>query len=271
MMGGNIVRVGLCLGVLATAAPALELTAQDFEWNGRMSEGETLEVRGISGDVRATLASGSTAEVVATKRGRARDFDDVSIEVFEEGGVTVVCVIYNSRARSSDCDHGRSDDDERRSDRNIRVSVDFEVRVPEGVNFEGSTVSGDVEALGLRSDVEASTVSGSVDVSTTGVARGSTVSGSVDIEMGSLDWQRLEFSTVSGDITVSLPDGLDARIDFESLNGDFDSDFRVDVERMRDRFIGTQLSGTIGDGGRRLSFKTVTGDVELRRTRREIR
>ncbi len=270
-MGRTMLGLGICLGVFATGAPALELTAQDFEWTERMSEGETLQVRGISGDVRATLASGAIAEVVATKRGRDSDFDDVSIEVFEERGITVVCVIYGSRGRNSDCDHRRDDDDDRRHNRNIRVSVDFEVRVPAGVTFAGSTVSGDVEALGLRSDVEATTVSGSVDISTTGVARGSTVSGSLDIEMGSLDWRRLDFSTVSGDITVSVPDGLDAEIHFESLNGDFDSDFRVDVERMRDRFIGTELSGTIGDGGRRLSFKTVSGDVELLRVRREIR
>ncbi len=151
------------------------------------------------------------------------------------------------------------------------MGVDFEVRVPAGVTFEGSTVSGDVEMRGLRSDVEASTVSGNVDVSTTGVARGSTVSGSLDIEMESLDWRRLEFSTVSGDITVSLPDGLDAQVEFESLNGDFDSDFSVAVERKRNRFIGSELSGIIGDGGRRLSFKTVSGDVELRRVRREVR
>ena len=271
MMVGRIIRMGLCLGMLVTCAPTLELAAQDFKWNGRMGSAETLIVRGISGDVRATLASGDIAEVVATKRGRSSDFDDVSIEVFEERGATLVCVIYNSRRRNSACGSHRNDDQRRGRDRNIRVSVDFEVRVPAGVTFEGRTVSGDVEALGLRSDVEARTVSGDVDVSTTGVARGGTVSGSVDIEMGSLDWRRLEFSTVSGDITVRLPAGLDAEIDFESLTGDFDSDFPVDVERQRKRFVGSELSGTIGDGGRRLSFHTVSGDVELRRVRREIR
>ncbi len=271
MMIGRIARLCLCLGVLATSAPAIELAAQDFEWSGRMDEGETLVVRGISGDVRATLASGNTAEVVATKSGRSADFEKVSIEVFESRGTTVICVVYDSRRRDSDCDNHRSDDDDGRDRRNIRVSVDFEVRVPSGVTFEGSTVSGDVEALGLRSDVEATTVSGSVDVSTTGVARGSTVSGSVDVEMGSLDWRRLEFSTVSGDITVSVPAGLDAEIDFRSLSGDFDSDFSIIIEHLRDRFIGSELRGTIGEGGRRMSFSTVSGDVELRRVGREIR
>ena len=270
-MIGRIKRTALCLAVLVACVPALNVSAQDFDWNGRMADGETLIVRGISGDVRATLASGDVAEVVATKRGRSSDFDDVTIEVFEERGTTVVCVIYDSSRRNSDCDGRQGDERRGGRDRNIRVSVDFEVRVPAGVTFEGRTVSGDVEARGLRSDVEARTVSGDVDVSTTGVARGGTVSGSVDIEMGSLDWRRLEFSTVSGDITVSFPAELDADIEFESLSGDFDSDFPVAIESRRKRFIGSELSGTIGDGGRRLSFHTVSGDVELRRVRREIR
>jgi len=32
-----------------------------------------------------------------------------------------------------------------------------------------------------------------------------------------------------------------------------------------DRLVGVRLKGTIGDGGRRLSFKTVDGDLRLRR------
>jgi DUF4097 and DUF4098 domain-containing protein YvlB len=271
MMVGRIGRMALCLAVLATCTPALDVSAQDFDWNGQMGDGETLIVRGISGDVRATLARGDVAEVVATKKGRSSDFDDVSIEVFEERGTTIVCVIYDSRRGNADCE-GRGNDEHRGDqDRDIRVSVDFEVQVPAGVHFEGRTVSGDVEARGLRADVAAHTVSGDVDVSTTGVARGGTVSGSVDIEMGSLDWGSLEFSTVSGDIRISVPAGLDADVDFESLTGDFDSDFSVDIERQRSRFIGSALSGTIGDGGRRLSFHTVSGDVELLRVRRDIR
>ena len=212
MMVGRIKQMALCLAVLVTCTPALDVRAQDFDWNARMSDGETLIVRGISGDVRATLASGDVAEVVATKRGRSADFDDVTIEVFEERGTTVVCVIYHSSRRSSDCDGHQGDERRGGRDRNIRVSVDFEVRVPAGVTFEGRTVSGDVEARGLRSDVKARTVS-----------------------------------------------------------GDFDSDFPVDIERQRKRFIGSALSGTIGDGGPRLSFHTVSGDVELLRVRREIR
>ena len=261
-MKTTILRAALIAGV--SAAMAVPASAQeDFEWSGRPGSGRSLEVRGISGDVVATLASGDEARVVATKHGRASDFDEVFIEVFEERDAVVVCAVYGARNRGS-CD---GDHDGGGRHRDIRVSVDFEVRVPAGVRFVGATVSGDVVAEGLRSDVEASTVSGSVAVSTTGVARGRTVSGDVDVDMGSLDWTRLDFRTVSGDITVGLPDGVDADVEFESLSGDFDSDFDIVVERVRDRWVGSEVRGTIGEGGRRLTFETVSGDVLLRRSR----
>ena len=128
-------------------------------------------------------------------------------------------------------------------------------------------VSGDVEARDLSSEVTATTVSGDIYISTTEVGWGTTVSGEIDIEMGSSDWDDLHFSTVSGDITLTLPPGLDTEVEFESLTGDFDADLDVRVESRRDRWIGSRFRGTIGDGGRQLSFNTVSGDVRLRQAR----
>ncbi len=268
-MIGRAGRFGMAVwaAVMAMASGAGELQAQqDFSWSGTLAAGRVLEVRGISGDVRATLATGRTAEVTATKHGRESDFDLVEVRVFEESDRVVICALYD-RPGAESCEHRDGGDDRRGRDRNLRVSVDFEVEVPAGVEFIGRTVSGDVDAVGLRSDVDASTVSGSIMVSTTGVAHGSTVSGEVEVEMGSLDWDRLEFKTVSGDITLRVPAGLDADVDFESLSGDFSTDFDMEIHRRRDRFVGSEVEGRIGSGRGRLSFRTVSGDVRLRRVR----
>ena len=141
------------------------------------------------------------------------------------------------------------------------------MQVPDGVELVASQVSGDVEARDLHSDVTANSVSGDVFVSTTGVAEAHTVSGSLDIEMGSLDWKRLDFKTVSGDITLRLPEGLATDVDFESLSGDLDSDFDMKLQgRHERRWVGARVRGTIGDGGgRSLTLNTVSGDVNLRR------
>jgi len=262
----------MAAALLVGFAAGVEAQEDAFEWQGAIETGKSLEVRGISGDIVATLASGSTAEVVAIKDGRQRDFDEVEILMFEDRDGIVVCAVYGERRRNS-CDKHNDRDDDRRwgNNKSINVSVDFEVRVPAGVEFIARTVSGDVEAEGLESDVDGATVSGSVFISTTGVARGTTVSGDLDIEMGSLDWHRLTFNTVSGDITLILPSDLDSEIDFESLSGDFRTDFDVEVTRSRDKFIGSELEGRIGRGSSELSFHTVSGDVTLRRARSRSR
>lgn len=253
--------------VMSAALLASPLVGQDrFTWDGRISSGDFLEVRGISGDIRAVASSDGTARVTAQKRGRSGDFDMVQIVVDEGRGGITICAHYGYEDQIADhCDHeGHDHDHGRHRNRSINVSVDFEVEVPAGVEFDGAMVSGDVRAEGLRSDVSVSSVSGDVEVSTTGVARANTVSGSIDVEMGSDDWDDLDYHTVSGDITVYMPSDIGAEVRFESLSGDLDADFPITVDRSDRRWVGSRVRGTIGDGSRRLSFKTVSGDVRLR-------
>jgi DUF4097 and DUF4098 domain-containing protein YvlB len=110
-------------------------------------------------------------------------------------------------------------------------------------------------------------VSGNVEISTSEVAWATTVNGYMDISMGSMDWEDMEFSTVSGDITVRLPAGADTDIRFSSLSGDFESDFDLSAETRKGRWVGSQVRGTIGDGGRTLHLNTVSGDASVLRGR----
>ena len=63
------------LGAVAVAAPT-QVMAQDFEWSGRLSAGQAIEVKGINGDIEAMVASGNQVEVTAVKKeGRRGDPD----------------------------------------------------------------------------------------------------------------------------------------------------------------------------------------------------
>ncbi|MFC1575051.1 DUF4097 family beta strand repeat-containing protein [Gemmatimonadota bacterium] len=185
------------------------------------------------------------------------------------GNRIIICAVYGTWNHGKDhCDPDRrrdSQDEGRNRNVDMDVEVDYEVRVPAGVEFNGTVVSGDIRAEGLQSDVSVTTVDGEIFVSTSGRAWAKTVAGDIEIEMGSLGNEDMDFNTVSGDITLWLPADLAADVDFNSLTGDFDSDFDLDIRRQRDRFIGLEIEGTIGGGGRDLSFNTVSGDVSLRR------
>ena len=259
----------LCLIAIAASAAVQPLSAQEdvTRWTGQLSNGDFLEVRGISGDIRAVLASGNAAEVVAEKHGRRSDFHRVHIVVEELRGGVIVCALYGEDRAGDSCDDDHHHDRGDHGRRSINVSVDFEVRLPAGVDFEGAIVSGDILVDDVRSDVRATSVSGDVEVSTSGIAEASTVSGSIDVALGSEDWRDLRYNTVSGDITVHLPAGIGTEVEFESLSGELDSDFDMSLDRSDRRWVGSRVRATIGDGSRSLELKTVSGDARLRRLR----
>lgn len=251
--------------LVALALSALPAAAQtpDLQWRGRLAAGKRIEVKGVNGDVRAVASTGAEAEVTWAKHARRSDPEDVKIEVIEhEGGVTI-CAVYPTPRRAKQenrCEvgtswHSNTEDND--------VTVDFEVRIPAGVQFAGRTVNGEMSATGLKADVKASTVNGSVRVTTTGLAEASTVNGSVYVEMGRADWtDELDFSTVNGGITLILPASLNTEVRASTVNGDLVTDYPLTVSG---RFGPRRMRGTIGSGGRTLSLSTVNGEIKLRK------
>ncbi len=252
-------RMGLAAALGVAIGPTLG-EAQEFEWSGALDRGDVIEIRGIVGDVRAVRASGRVVEVEARVDGRSRDVELIDFDVVEREGHVIVCSLYPTRRGGhTPCDgHGDS------SMRDIEVSIEFTVRVPDGVRFVGRTVSGNVAANGLDAPVEATTVSGDIDISTSDIAEGTTVSGDIRVEMGRGSWSgELEFSTVSGDVVLVFSEDLGADVEFSAVTGEIESDFPISMREGR--FRPNQMRGTVGSGGGRMRVSTVTGDLVLRR------
>ena len=245
------------------ALTPLAATSQDFEWTGRLRPGQTLEIKGIMGDIRATATGGDRAQVVAEMReGRRGLAEDVEIEIIEHGDGVTICAVYPEKpgARPNECrTGGRGHLGTHKND----TEVTFTIEVPAGVLFVGRTVTGDIDVRALDGDVEAYTVTGDIDVSTAGYARAKTVTGHIHAVMGSTDWTGdLEISTVTGRIVVDLPDDAGADVSAKTVTGAINTDFPLTV---RGRFMSKRVTGTIGGGGRDLSLETITGSIRLRR------
>jgi hypothetical protein len=260
-----------CLATATTAAGNTEAardSQEAFRWQGRVQAGQTLEIKGVNGNVRAEGTSGNQIEVVASKQWRRSDPKDVEIRVVEHANGVTICAVYPSAdaSRPNDCQPGRG------GNMNVRdndVSVDFLVKVPAGVRFSGRTVNGEVEAERIASDVDVSTVNGSINVSASGIAEASTVNGSINAAMGNANWaNELKFNTVNGSITLGFPSSLSTEMRAETLNGDISSDFPMNVQSAQEgerRGRPKRVTATIGDGGRSLSLKTVNGDIKIMR------
>ncbi len=251
---------GAALGALLTAFPA---AAQQFEWEGAIAAGRTLEVMGINGRIEAGPASGGTATVTAVKEARrGGDPSDVTIDVVEHAGGVRICAVYPTQdGGRTTCDedgiHGKIEDNE--------IEVDFTVTVPTGVRFLATTVNGGIEARSLRGDVRAVTVNGGISVTGTGTVEAQTVNGGIDAGIGSSSWTgTLAFQTVNGSISVALPGGIGAAVVAETVNGGLSSDFPLTMSPGRS-WGPRRMEGTIGQGGGTLSLQTVNGRIELTR------
>jgi len=268
------------LGVLSALAGGLVSNAAaqtdtDFTWNGNISRGKSVEIKGVNGDVEAVLASGSRVEVVARKHARRGNVADVRVEVIEHDGNVTLCAVYPTPSRSYNSSRSRRDlgpnecqpgEAGRMNTDNNDVQVDFTVRVPEGVRFIGRTVNGRVDATSLKSDVEVYTVNGRIIVSTSGVASAETVNGSIDATIGQTKGTGpLDFHTVNGSITLDLPKNAAAELRAEVMNGDITSDLPLTIQSSHNR--GRRISGSIGSGGRTLYVSTTNGSIRLRAAR----
>lgn len=255
-------------------------TKEEFRWQGTLSQGKTLEVKGVNGRITARPASGERIEVVALKHGRRSDPRLVEIVVVEHEGGLTLCALYPAPAGSppNECAPGEGG---RMKVRNNDVKVDFALEVPEGLALAARTingaiavedlggslrahsVNGAIRASGVTGDVAATTVNGSVRLEARGTARAETVNGSIVADLGRADWtDRLEFETVNGSVTVRLPAGTSTDLHVTTTNGGIRNEFAL---AKTGRSTRRELQGTIGSGGRELRISTVNGAVKVQR------
>lgn len=246
--------LALVLGLASSSWAQAKDSADEFHWTGRLAAEKVLELRNVNGFIEATGTNADQIEVNAVKSGPDRD--QVRVEVKEFGDGVVICAVYPGNS----CDpeggfHSHT--------RDIHAKVDFTVRLPKNLRFTARNVNGKVDARDMGRYVDASSVNGSVEVSTGSWAKASSVNGSVRVRMGRADWPgALKISSVNGSIEVEVPASLSADVRFHSVNGRLNTDFPLTVQGS---FGRRSIEGRIGSGGRELEISTVNGSVDLRK------
>jgi hypothetical protein len=255
----------LLVSVLALgewSSSIVEAQQAPFRWTGQLAAGQTIEVRGINGNIRATGVPGADVEVTAVKHARRSDPNSVRINVEQHGNGVTICAVYptSGGVQRNDCSQGGQGNNLRDND----VQVDFTVQVPTGINLVARTVNGSVAADSTSANADLKTVNGDVQFSTAGYGQAQTVNGSISASLQRADWtEPLEFRTVNGGITVDLPPDTNANVQAQVVNGNITSNFPMVVTGRLDP---RRANLTLGSGGRRLDLQTVNGSIELRRS-----
>jgi hypothetical protein len=280
------------VAVLALAVPAR--AQRGFDWSGAISPGATLRIFTVNGTVTVRPSSGGAARIHAETQ-NAGSGDEIRYVSARSGGDLRVCALRDNATCDDEGVHTRGG-----SWRSRRAKGNFTVEVPRGVVVRVSSGNGDVTVDGATADVHASSGNGDVRVGTgaatvrastgngtvmvdgargpvnassgngrvaistaSGPVSASTGNGRIEVDVASLRGTGdMTFSSGNGPVTLTLPADFSAEVEASTGNGGFQSDFPL---RVVGRMSSHRVSGTIGQGGRRLHISTGNGSITLRR------
>lgn len=158
------------------------------------------------------------------------------------------------------------------------ADVNFSISVPRNFSLYLSTVNGgDVTVEGVRGEMEISNVNGDVTLTNVdGSASVNTVNGDVTASFNSIGDNPMAFTTVQGDIDITLPENASLTAKMRSEWGEVYTDFEMNIDRSNRESIEADsdvykvsinnwINGNINGGGPEYMFKTLRGDIYIRR------
>jgi DUF4097 and DUF4098 domain-containing protein YvlB len=244
--------------VLSTMLMCAALSAdikETEEFSFDVEPGARLSLENINGSIEIVGGNGSKVDIIAHKKAGTQEYMD-ELRVVIDADESYVRIETRHPDSSGGWFNWGNDSS---------GSVSYEIAVPSDIDLDAiETVNGDVKIEAVAGDVKASTVNGSLTVKDLAADVDlETVNGSVRAEFSSLgEGQRVNAEAVNGKIALMLPANASADVQAETVNGSIDAeDFGLKAEKG---FVGRDLSGTIGEGGARVSADTVNGSIRIK-------
>lgn len=249
----------IVLGVLSLAGCGLHISpdfeARDSDWKRTydVAAGAELDVRNGNGTIRVEAGDGKQIVVTATRIVRAMSEDaarSALSDVKIEESASANRVLLDASTRGLGLSFGMS----RR--------VDFDIKVPRGVNVVLKGSNGEITASGITGSFRATTSNGMITADgIEGPAQVETTNGRIDLRLARVAESGVSCETTNGEVRVSLPADAKVRVSARVTNGMIDTgDLKlVTTEQTRRR-----LEGTIGGGGPLVRLETTNGRVMIR-------
>ncbi len=275
-MQRNLNRLLILLGVVALSLPQVvhadrytEEHREAFRHEVALSAGPAeLSVDNIFGSVKVRSHNERQILITGERIDRARDAEalgrarrEVSLQIDPSGNN--VRAIVDGPFRNGD----RVNWDSSRYP--YEVVFNLEILVPRQTALNLKTVNGGtISVTDVEGDFQLSNVNGNVEaegLSGTGKAR--TVNGKVIARFKTNPGDASEFRTVNGNVEVSFRENLNAELVATTVNGDLYSDFELTLQpgRIRSGRGRKNMRLSVGAGGPELRFRTVNGDILIRK------
>jgi DUF4097 and DUF4098 domain-containing protein YvlB len=263
------VLIALCLTILFMAVSCIiagEEYREDFSKTLPLKAGQRFSLENVNGSVALATWKEDKVEIVAVKTSRRSEEELAKVEIRVEdsaGGVAVKAVWPKFPRRA-------------------RVSVEFEVRVPEGAVLDGiRTVNGSVDISGPFERADVGTTNGDVTVEGgSGELEAGTTNGSIrvrrfdgrveaDTTNGNIRLEDLTFKgglsagTTNGSITLALANAerINADLRAHTTNGSVTVDFPVTLKNLSQS--RRRVEAKIGEGGPLIELGTTNGSIHI--------
>ncbi len=164
-------------------------------------------------------------------------------------------------------------------------AVDINIQVPTRTGLKLKTVNdGDIIVEQVQGEIEVQDINGGVTLTqVSGSVIAHALNGNVKVTLAAVAPDKpMSFSSLNGDIDVTFPPGLKANVVMKTDNGEVFSDFDVqmnpsaakpvteDAKGKGGKYhlrLDRNMYGTINGGGPEIQFKTMNGNIYIRKSK----
>jgi hypothetical protein len=157
--------------------------------------------------------------------------------------------------------------------------VNLNISVPRNFSLDLSAVKGNIKVNNISGVLDVHSVDGDLTLTNVaGAATANTVNGDITANFKSVSADMpMSFSTINGDIDVKLPANSKISAKMKAQFGDIYTDFDMNINRKDSKKVKFDDSGTykvsvnnwikgeINGGGPEYQFKTLRGDIYIRK------
>ena len=218
----------------------------------RLGSNGVFDISNLSGSIEFRRGGGNEAVIELTKIARARTVEEaremlslVVVEITGHGERAEVKTHYPT------AQHGNR--------RNINVSVNFNITVPQNTRVRATTLSGNLKATDIRGELSLTTTSGSVQITNASrITAAKSTSGNVELTNVDSD-VALDAGTLSGNVILKQVKAR--RIQAGSVSGGVVAQ-DVETDRLEAQTVSgdVHFSGPLAKSGR-YELKTHSGNV----------
>ena len=155
--------------------------------------------------------------------------------------------------------------------------INLDIKLPYNFDLNVSTVTGGIEISGVSGTHEVSSVNGSVELNNVaGSLISNTVNGDIIVSFDEINRDEpMSFVTLNGDVDVTFPSTVKSIAKMRTDRGEIFTDFDMTIDRSKPEVktdggqykvsLNSWVYGTINGGGPEYTFKSMQGDIIIRK------